>query len=293
MSSSRCRRSRGPPRAAAAALQSPRSPNAGRAPQRRRNAPASAACSRSPQSRRRPRGGCASSPTTPRSRPTSTTFGLNEATVAVRWEAELRRARSANISRWSTSIRPAAAATRRSISTIRLLARATACALGGQSAVPSADGLRGRDAHHRPLRAGARPRALWAPRGRRGMTRAMSSEGADRTSSACASIRTRCGSENAYYSPRAKALLFGYFAPSDGYGRDAAGIARLLRLSHDIVAHETTHALLDGLHRRFQRGDQSRRAGLPRGLRRHRRAVPAFHDAGGAAARDRGARAAT
>ena len=48
-------------------------------------------------------------------------------------------------------------------------------------------------------------------------------------------------------------------------------------LSHDIVAHETTHALLDGLHRRFQGADQPRRAGLSRGLRRHRGAVPALH----------------
>ncbi|MFL5280155.1 MAG: S8 family serine peptidase [Rhodopila sp.] len=54
---------------------------------------------------------------------------------------------------------------------------------------------------------------------------------------------------NAYYSPDRKALLFGYF--------DAAALGGSSRtvftcLSHDVVAHETTHALLDGLHPRFQ-----------------------------------------
>ncbi|MBV1796112.1 S8 family serine peptidase [Siccirubricoccus sp. G192] len=51
---------------------------------------------------------------------------------------------------------------------------------------------------------------------------------------------------NAYYSPDRVALLFGYFP--------AAGSRRIVFtcLSHDIVAHETTHALLDGLHRRYQ-----------------------------------------
>ena len=57
---------------------------------------------------------------------------------------------------------------------------------------------------------------------------------------------------NAYYSPAKKALLFGYF-PAPGL-EDGAGAARLTIftcLSHDIVAHEVTHALLDGIHRRF------------------------------------------
>jgi hypothetical protein len=55
--------------------------------------------------------------------------------------------------------------------------------------------------------------------------------------------------ENAYYSPDKAALLFGYF-PS----RSRAGGQGLVFtcLSHDIIAHETTHALLDGLHRRYQ-----------------------------------------
>lgn len=57
---------------------------------------------------------------------------------------------------------------------------------------------------------------------------------------------------NAYYSPGKKALLFGYFpaAPRDP-GIQMPGGVVFACLSHDIVAHETTHALLDGMHRRF------------------------------------------
>ena len=57
---------------------------------------------------------------------------------------------------------------------------------------------------------------------------------------------------NAFYSPQAKALLFGYFpaVTSDPRHHLPGGIV-FTCLSHDIVAHETTHALLDGMHRRF------------------------------------------
>jgi hypothetical protein len=58
---------------------------------------------------------------------------------------------------------------------------------------------------------------------------------------------------NAYYSPEKKALLFGYFpASSVDTGYHLPGGIVFTCLSHDIVAHETTHALLDGMHRRFQ-----------------------------------------
>jgi hypothetical protein len=57
---------------------------------------------------------------------------------------------------------------------------------------------------------------------------------------------------NAYYSPHKKALLFGYFsALTAGAGENMPGETVFTCLSHDIVAHETAHALLDGLHRRF------------------------------------------
>src|SRR5262245_19546402 len=57
--------------------------------------------------------------------------------------------------------------------------------------------------------------------------------------------------QNAYYSPQKKALLFGYFASSAKSGRSTPGTTVFTCLSHDIIAHETTHALLDGVHPRF------------------------------------------
>lgn len=57
--------------------------------------------------------------------------------------------------------------------------------------------------------------------------------------------------ENAYYSPERKALLLGYFSSSAAV-TGAPSEYVFTALSHDIVAHETTHALLDGLHRRFR-----------------------------------------
>ena len=57
---------------------------------------------------------------------------------------------------------------------------------------------------------------------------------------------------NAYYSPGKKALLFGYFpAPTSDVRMHLPGGMVFCCLSHDVVAHETTHALLDGMHRRF------------------------------------------
>jgi hypothetical protein len=57
---------------------------------------------------------------------------------------------------------------------------------------------------------------------------------------------------NAYYSPAKKAVLFGYFPATgpDG-GTGAAPLTVFTCLSNDIIAHEVTHALLDGMHRRF------------------------------------------
>ena len=56
---------------------------------------------------------------------------------------------------------------------------------------------------------------------------------------------------NAYYSPKKKALLFGYFPTRGGGPGQAPGGTVFTALSYDVVAHETTHALLDGLHPSF------------------------------------------
>lgn len=57
---------------------------------------------------------------------------------------------------------------------------------------------------------------------------------------------------NAYYSPDKKAVLFGYFpAPQDRSLGVLPGGTVFTCLSHDVIAHEVTHALLDGMHRRF------------------------------------------
>ena len=57
---------------------------------------------------------------------------------------------------------------------------------------------------------------------------------------------------NAYYNPEKKALLFGYFPAIGQEGdRNLPGGTVFTCLSHDVVAHETTHALLDGMHRYF------------------------------------------
>jgi hypothetical protein len=56
---------------------------------------------------------------------------------------------------------------------------------------------------------------------------------------------------NAYYSPSMKALLFGYFRADESSGSHPPGAIVFNCLSHDVIAHETTHALLDGMHRRY------------------------------------------
>jgi hypothetical protein len=56
---------------------------------------------------------------------------------------------------------------------------------------------------------------------------------------------------NAYYSPAKKALLFGYFPAAVDGRTETAPLNVFTCVSQDIVAHETTHALLDGIHRRF------------------------------------------
>jgi hypothetical protein len=91
--------------------------------------------------------------------------------------------------------------------------------------------------------------ALWAPREIRQKGKETTSEYVDRLRIYPHALRAK----NAYYSPEHKALLLGYFTAS---GSDAEGLMQgsvvFTAVSHDIVAHETTHALLDGVHRRFR-----------------------------------------
>lgn len=57
---------------------------------------------------------------------------------------------------------------------------------------------------------------------------------------------------NAYYSPKRVALEFGYFdATPDNVDVVSPGTRVYTCLSHDIIAHEAAHAILDGIYRRY------------------------------------------
>ncbi len=73
--------------------------------------------------------------------------------------------------------------------------------------------------------------------------------------------------QNAYYSPERKSLLFGYYnaTPVDGGSFLPGGIVYSC-LSHDIIAHETTHALLDGMYSRFMETTHPDLAGFHEGF---------------------------
>ena len=64
---------------------------------------------------------------------------------------------------------------------------------------------------------------------------------------------------NAFYSERDQSLMFGYFPGANG---------RMVYscLSHDVVAHETTHALLDGLRERYSDPSSPEQAAFHEGL---------------------------
>jgi hypothetical protein len=58
--------------------------------------------------------------------------------------------------------------------------------------------------------------------------------------------------ENAFYSAEAHGILFGYFRAGNYPGAQALpGQTIFTCLSHDIVAHETTHAIVDGIRKYF------------------------------------------
>ncbi len=58
--------------------------------------------------------------------------------------------------------------------------------------------------------------------------------------------------ENAFYCREAQGILFGYFkADRINPGRNLPGQTVFTCLSHDIIAHETTHAIVDGIRNYF------------------------------------------
>jgi hypothetical protein len=88
---------------------------------------------------------------------------------------------------------------------------------------------------------------------------------------------------NAFYSKRDRSLLFGYFpklreaaaAREKSNGRNGGGPGDapaaetswvFTCLSHDIVVHETTHAIVDGLRRRYTDPSSPEQAGFHEGL---------------------------
>jgi hypothetical protein len=89
--------------------------------------------------------------------------------------------------------------------------------------------------------------------------------GRDRT--ACLNLFPHAMCEaNAFYSPQAHGILFGYFKASRTQpGRNLPGQTVFTCLSHDIIAHETTHAIVDGIRAYFTE---------PTNID-----VPAFHEA--------------
>ena len=69
---------------------------------------------------------------------------------------------------------------------------------------------------------------------------------------------------NAFYDPELRALLFGYFqASEEDAGVNLPGQIVFTCLSHDIIVHETTHAIAGRYPRAFQRAHGSRRRRLP------------------------------
>ena len=58
--------------------------------------------------------------------------------------------------------------------------------------------------------------------------------------------------QNAFYDPDSRSLKFGYFDADAAEGRNLPRGRVFSCLSHDIIAHEMTHALLDGMRARFR-----------------------------------------
>lgn len=109
-------------------------------------------------------------------------------------------------------------------------------------------------------------RVLWAPRWANSPDRQGKSKPNAYTVQRLRIYPHALRTDNAYYSPDKVALLFGYFqSKSASTDKTPGGTMVFSCLSSDIIAHEMSHALLDGLHRRFQDASNPD--------------VPAFHEA--------------
>src|SRR5437899_6023449 len=72
---------------------------------------------------------------------------------------------------------------------------------------------------------------------------------------------------NAYYDRDLRAIVFGYFSAStDDPGTNLPGQTVFTCLSHDIIAHETTHALIDGQREFFYEATSSDTAAFHEGF---------------------------
>jgi hypothetical protein len=101
----------------------------------------------------------------------------------------------------------------------------------------------------------------------RGTRRSGSAPPVPRGASSCLNLfpHAMCQA-NAFYNPEAHGILFGYFKASRTQpGRNLPGQTVFTCLSHDIIAHETTHAIVDGIRQYFTE---------PTNID-----VPAFHEA--------------
>ena len=92
----------------------------------------------------------------------------------------------------------------------------------------------------------------WSTRWRCGRSSSSTARSGERSTSpaagGCAWFPHAFRGSNAFYHPTLRAVLFGYFrASQDAPGENLPGQLIFTCLSHDIIAHEVTHALVDRL----------------------------------------------
>ena len=120
----------------------------------------------------------------------------------------------------------------------------------GHAAVPPADGLRRREPDHPQFRARARPPQ---PVAARPAAAGQGSQGrlASRPAPARLSARAARGERLLLARQDCAAVRLLPAPPRPPRPQHVPGGMVFTCLSHDIIAHETTHALLDGMHRRY------------------------------------------